>query len=124
MKPKFTEYRQCPGGYRIYYKQNEYSFANNSNDSGFEFEIWEVEGCDAEIMDGFDWPENWHQDGVDCNLIAEGVALFDGIRHLHFPNNGRKNDSYLYYPDLRFVQVLIDMEREFCMEGDSSQKGR
>ena len=128
MKPSYKLYRECPGGYRIYYEVLE--SAEEGYKAGFKFEIWEAESCDLELSDTiFDWPEDWHQEGMVCSHVAHGQAYFDGIRHLYFgnvgtnPNVDNYNFAYQNYPDLRYINVLIGMEAEFCQEGDSSQVG-
>lgn len=110
VKPQFEDYKNCSNGYRIYYKRYE-DIQGKISDSGFEFQI--LEGYEDDSL----------------TLVAWGRAYFDGIRHLYFTCDGdevkedsKGNYGYLYYPDLKFIQTLIEMEKEFCRYGDSSEK--
>lgn len=109
-------------GYRIYFKIHE------GEKSGFEFEIFELHGVNEDSL-GKSWSEVDYLDpNADVVKIAEGIAYFDGIRHLYFyDQEGHiKSDApaYWFYPDLNVFTALIEMERMFCSYGDSSDEGK
>lgn len=91
----------------IYYKPN----AEDGN--GFKFKIVHntvIENTVTEVIKN------------ECEILFEGVAYFDGIRHLYIGNNLTDNKGYFYYPEvdvlIALLEVLRDLENEFCSNKD------
>lgn len=108
-------------GTRIYYK--ELVFENRTG-QGFDFCAVSEDGhyyASPEHME-----EYWSNPTLDCHIIFEGYAYFDGIRHLHVHSkrndtNGERNyDGYFYYPDVLLLSevliVLKELEKKFCWD--------
>jgi hypothetical protein len=78
----------------LYYKPYEVS--------GFEFKVLEETIEDDE--------------GSVLKRVVEGVAYFDGLRHVTFGDE----DGYTYYPDPNLLvvvfQTLALLEKNFCQE--------
>ena len=80
--------------------------------------------------DGFDFKcVNWfcetvgspNQDDigrVGYEVLFEGVAYFDGVRHLYFGKEETENYGYLYYPDIHLLvsalRSLDDLQVAKC----------
>tara|TARA_R100000655_G_scaffold106485_1_gene155869 strand:+ start:930 stop:1325 length:396 start_codon:yes stop_codon:yes gene_type:complete len=98
---------------RIYYKPNEVKGL------GFNFYALEKTGhvCNNETK-----KDEWHKDycGVEC--VFEGIAYFDGIRHLYYGNEKTQNFGYHYYPNLEMIASAIlklrELEKKYCIDYD------
>lgn len=89
----------------IFYKLN-----GHDKKSGFKFISVEIIGqyADASIID----PENI------VNILYNGYALYDGIRHMHLGDNNKNNCGYVYYPELKkhiaILKTLHQLEFVYC----------
>lgn len=81
-----------------------YVLPDDNRNGGFEFYVLEWAGCNA-------GEELWQNPSV--NVLIRGTARFDGIRHMHFDDEG-----YLYYPDTcrlgMIMKILRSLEEELC----------
>lgn len=90
--------------YKIFYK-------DRGEGSGFDFTVFEWVGSygDAEV---------WNIDATTVEIIFQGMALFDGIRHLNIGSEVTNNLGYLNYPDLNELMIILvffkNLERKFC----------
>lgn len=89
--------------YRIYY------YADKDNDSGFKFSVlnW------IAVQD-----EEWNPETTHAEVIFEGTAYFDGIRHLYMGSDQTDNYGYLYYAHVEDLSkaliALQELESKYC----------
>lgn len=93
---------------RMYYKPNE------KEENGFLFK--EVE------LIAYPKGEEWEFEDADCEILLNGVAYFDGVRHLYFGDEKCDNFGYFYYPNLQELQeslsILQKLEARYCPNKD------
>lgn len=94
---------------RIFYKKvmpDEGEFDKN----GFDFVILTPQLRTKEY-----WALDWH-----CEVLYEGTALWDGIRHLWLGSQQTNNYGYCYYPDVELhckaLKALQSLEEKLCAE--------
>lgn len=94
---------------RLYYKQRDIE----SQGGGFYFYAFEKTGEYVEGNEG-----EWKDDKCFGQCIVQGMAFFDGIRHLYYGQTETDNYGYHYYADLdmiiRTLQELEKLEDKFC----------
>lgn len=121
------------------------------NDMGVECIKWsilkkEIEGWEAMDMaddtriyfkergegNGFDFKQvniiahnlgrKWMDEDAECEILLNGVAYFDGIRHLYFGDMRTDNYGYFYYPSLSNIRsalmFLSLLEAKYCPQKD------
>ncbi len=99
---------------RCFYKRIQYDTPGEK--VGFNFCIVCVVGrsCRNDGTDGYFHPEN------DVEVLYQGTAYFDGIRHLYMGSEQTDNYGYDYYPNLELhikaIKVLRGLELDFCRE--------
>lgn len=52
----------------------------------------------------------------EVEIIAHGIALFDGVRHLYFGDDWTGCTGYLYYPDLQLLSRLLATLNELSLK--------
>jgi len=66
-------------------------------------------------------PNHWIPEHTYAECFFEGVAYYDGIRHLYMGSEETDNYAYHYYPDcddyIAFFNKLAELEKKFCNEG-------
>ena len=84
-KWEFLKVKDCE--VRIYYKHSE------EKGMGFNFYAVEKTGhvCNAETE-----KDEWHKDYCDVECVFQGIAYFDGIRHLYYGDEKTENFGYHY----------------------------
>lgn len=103
---------------RCYYKRVRYDESNPDEQVGFEFYIVYITGrlCREDSIDDYFHPEN------DVEVLYNGIAYFDGIRHLYMGDKQTDNYGYDYYADLELhikaLQVLRKLEVKHCRDLD------
>lgn len=84
--------------YRIYYKPND------TPGNGFRFATIEW----VSVPGGNDL---WSDD-TEIQFLFNGVAYFDGIRHLYLGDNGDEDLGYVYYPEIQdYIEILQQIRR-------------
>lgn len=76
----------------------------NAGVLGFRALAVEFVNCDADNDD------IWKCQNVIVNRVFECTALFDGVRHMFWGNEG--DDGYLYYPDVESLSAVLEKLRE------------
>jgi|SRR5882757_6414650 len=98
------EYLQLNYSNRLYYKLVD------SNTSGFFF-------CDVEMTSCISH-EEFNPESTEVEVLYEGIAYFDGIRHLYMGSEQTDNYGYVYYTHLdTHIQVLTklkELEIKYC----------
>lgn len=98
---------------RVYFK------AENEIGLGFIFYAVENIGhvCVPETEN-----DNWHPDYTMVQCMYQGVAYFDGIRHLYMGDEFTDNYGYHYYASLESnmatLKVIRDLEVKYCRDID------
>ena len=91
-------YKDSYDNYRLYSK---------ATSGGFEFVLLKFNSCPY-TKDKDLWSVQ-----TECSILLKGCALYDGVRHLTFADNG-----YINYPDLQelseVLKALKDLEKEYC----------
>ena len=94
---------------RIYYKTHE----PIEEKLGFKYYI--IEGIAKDYTNGV-----LDKDYSSWNCLFNGIAYFDGVRHLHLGDVQTENEGYLYYPHLSdlilILQELKKLEQKYCRE--------
>lgn len=96
---------------RIYYKANE------EKGLGFNFYAIEKTGhvCNEQTK-----KDEWHKDYCMVDCVFQGIAYFDGIRHLYYGDEKTENFGYHYYPDLEMItdslKGLRELEKKYCRD--------
>lgn len=108
------EFIECKdSSVRVYYKSNK--------EIGLGFRFYAVEnlGC-ASVPE----TENneWHPEYACVECVYQGVAYFDGIRHLYMGANETNNFGYHYYANLETnieaLKVIRELEKKYCRDLD------
>ena len=100
------EFITLPDDTRLYFKDND--------GNGFHFKQVNMVICTM--------GEQWIDMEADCEIELNGVAYFDGIRHLYFGDDRGDNYGYFYYPSLEnmveALQELRKLELKYCKQLD------
>ena len=116
--PLFTELRYDSGVYvhtsnhisverdcRVYYEAT-------GRKLGFDFYVTDFVSSSGNTDDPYDDP------GLRVECLFNGVAMFDGIRHLYMGDKTTDNEGYLYYPSSMLIAkvfaALRVLEERFC----------
>ncbi len=84
--------------------------ADEKNKTGFTFIVLEMSGYYAD--DENDKVKNaWDKPSTHVEILYQGYAAYDEIRHLYMGHKKNDNVGYLYYPDMQ-KQILIFEELE------------
>jgi len=108
---QFLQIKDCE--VRIYYKPSE------KKGMGFNFYAVEKIGyvCSAETE-----KDEWHKDYCDVECLFQGVAYFDGIRHLYYGDEKTENFGYHYCANLEMIVSSIlglrELEKKYCRDYD------
>lgn len=106
--------------YRIYYKQ---TFCGSVL-TGFYFTA--LEGSTPlsieDINSGLKHTD-WLWSKTEVQILYQGVAYIDGVRHLYMGSSQANDLGYVYYPHLNIhieiFQKLIELEERYC-NGDQN----
>lgn len=80
--------------------------------NGFYFTAinWVSNDADKEI---------W-SDETDIEIVCDGWAAFDGIRHLYFGSEKTDNEGYFNYPNMeemaQLISELIKLQNKYCRD--------
>ncbi|HYH14642.1 MAG TPA: hypothetical protein VD794_05465 [Flavisolibacter sp.] len=96
---------------RVYYKEDA--------EKGLGFLFYAVENTGYTIV-----PETenniWHPTYASVQCLYNGIAYFDGIRHLYMGDELTNNYGYHYYADLDMniatLKVIRELEIKFCRD--------
>ena len=95
--------------FRIYYKLSE------MDGCGFNFVILSNDGCMCVDETKVD---SWHPNYTFVSVLFEGIAYFDGIRHLYMGSNQTDNYGYENYPNIcsmaKALEELKKLELKYC----------
>jgi len=98
---------------RLYYKPHE------SEDMGSGFDFYAAERVSIEINKETETNE-WHKDYCMVECFFEGVAYFDGIRHLFYGSEKTGNEGYHYYANIEStieaLKRLRELELKYCRD--------
>lgn len=84
---------EVPDGSKVYFKVND-----RGDKAGFDFkQVNRVSYSN----------ENQWEPKDDYEVLLNGVALFDGIRHLYFGDERSDNFGYYYYPNLVNIRQAL-----------------
>ncbi len=87
--------------------------APHPSQAGFDFYC--VEFVSSGLVE-----DHWECPELQVERIVEGVAYFDGIRHMNWGTTEAeyKSDGYLYYPEIGeltdLVGKLAALEKKWC----------
>ena len=101
---------------RLYYKVNTYD-ETYKDQVGFEFVALNCIGWECDGKNEYEFsPES------AVEVIVEGVAYFDGIRHLYYGSEKSDNYGYHYYANLPMIISVLEqlrkLEVKYCREHD------
>ena len=98
---------------RIYYKPSE------KKGLGFNFYAVEKNGF---VCNDHTKKNEWHKEYCMVECVFNGIAFFDGIRHLYYGDDETGNYGYHYYPDLETIADTIiglrSLEKKYCRDYD------
>lgn len=98
------------GDYRIYFEP--YLDDENEKGSGFKFVVieWISNPSDSEIWD----------DDTEVEFLFNGIAYFDGVRHMYLGTSQNEIFGYVNYPNIEhLIEILKEirkLEIEYCRE--------
>ena len=96
---------------RVYYKAKEEA------KSGFIF--YAVNNIGGICTDEYN-KDNWHTDSCFVSCLFQGIAHFDGIRHLYMGDEATDNFGYHYYANLETnietLKVIRELEKKYCRD--------
>lgn len=110
----FDNYMAAGDTTRLYYSVRTYD-GTKEEKVGFDFIALDCVGypCGGKNEYNFS-PES------KIEVVVEGIALFDGVRHLYYGNEKTNNYGYHYYPNLlKVIKVLIELkklEETYCKD--------
>lgn len=94
---------------RVYYKPNKYDL------SGFDFYAVLYTG-----HVGVDNYKRWDIEETMIDCLYQGIALFDGIRHLYMGAKETCNYGYHYYPNIEenimTLKLIRKLELKYCSD--------
>ena len=96
---------------RIYYKPSE------EGGLGFDFYAIEKTGheCNTETQ-----KDEWNKEYCNVECVFQGIAYFDGIRHLYYGDKKTENYGYHYYANLEMIAgallELRELEKKYCRD--------
>ena len=106
---QFLQIKDCE--VRIYYKPSE------EKGMGFNFYAVEKTGhvCNVETE-----KDEWNKDYCDVECVFQGIAYFDGIRHLYYGDEKTENFGYHYYANLEMIASAVlglrELEKKYCRD--------
>jgi hypothetical protein len=96
---------------RVYYKPNE--------QVGLGFNFYAVENTGGVCTPEYD-KDNWNADSCFVRCLFQGIAYFDGIRHLYMGDELTCNFGYHFYPSLETsvetLKVIRELEKKYCRD--------
>ena len=105
------DYVQVCESARLYYMP--------SDTIGNGFRFYAVERVGSLINNDTD-TEAWNKDSTLVDCIVNGVAYFDGVRHLYYGDEKTDNYGYHYYPNLSMIcKTIVELrvlEQTFCKD--------
>lgn len=100
------EFMQIADLNRVYFKPRD------KEKSGFVFSVvsWAGQSADTEM---------WHPIDTSVEILFEGMAFFDGIRHTYSGHELTNNKGYLFglnpWVGARIFEALGQLEKRFCL---------
>lgn len=93
---------------RLFYQPHE------EEGMGFHF-------CAVSWVQGIAIDKPWDKDTTRVEVVCEGVAHWDNVRHLYFGSDQTDNYGYIYFPDLHMIAEVLQqislLEDKYC-KGD------
>lgn len=78
----------------------------------------DCDGFDFSALSYYSRPITYPPSPIEYTVLFEGVAYFDGVRHLYFGKEETNNYGYLYYQDLpdliMALQALDKLQVKKC----------
>ena len=103
------KYEEVDESVRLYFK------VEGKAKSGFYFYAIENGGC---ISNDATKKDHWNENYCFAECIINGIAYFDGVRHLYYGDEKTQNYGYHYYPDLSTIidvlNKLKELEDKYC----------
>ena len=107
------EFLQVTDLVRIYYKP--------SDEKGMGFKFYAVETTGHVCNDETEKDE-WHKEYCNVECVFQGIAHFDGIRHLYYGDEKTENFGYHYFANLEMIASAIlrlrELEKKYCSDYD------
>ena len=98
---------------RIYFKPNE------EKGLGFAFYAFEKTG---HVCNEHTDKDEWNKEYCMGECVVQGIAYFDGIRHLYYGDEKTDNYGYHYYANLEMIadtiNALRELEKKYCRDFD------
>lgn len=96
---------------RVYYKPNE--------EIGLGFNFYAVENTGGVYTKEYE-KDNWNVDSCFASCLFNGIAYFDGIRHLYMGDEATDNFGYYYCASLETnietLKVIRELEKKYCRD--------
>ena len=96
---------------RVYYKANE--------EKGLGFVFYAIENIGHVCVPETENNE-WHPEYTNAECVYQGIAYFDGIRHLYMGDEATDNYGYHYYANLESnietLKVIRELEKTYCRD--------
>jgi hypothetical protein len=104
---KDCPFRELDCNARLYYLPRK-------ENNGFDFYVANfVSACGGGESNRF---EDYKELSVEC--LFEGVAYFDGVRHIYMGSEKTDNYGYIYYPCMKhfikIMEILSILEHKYC----------
>lgn len=110
------EYATVDENIRVYYKTSEPN-SSGENGMGFYFYAFKITSfvCVPETENN-----HFHPEYSSGECIFNGVAYYDGIRHLYYGDELTDNYGYHYYANIesiiRTLKVIRELEKKYCRD--------
>jgi len=96
---------------RVYYKANE--------ETGLGFDFYAIENIGGICTPEYE-KDNLDKDNSFASCLFQGMAYFDGIRHLYMGDEATDNFGYHYYVSLETnietLKVIRELEKKYCRD--------
>lgn len=96
---------------RVYYKENE--------ETGLGFDFYAIKNTGGVCTSEYN-KDNWNVDSCFPSCLFQGIAYFDGIRHLYMGDEVTDNFGYHYYADLEInietLKIIRELEKKYCRD--------
>ena len=96
---------------RVYYKPNK--------KIGLGFDFYAVKN-DGGVCTSENEKDDWNADSCFAICLFQGIAYFDGIRHLYMGDEATDNFGYHYYAGLETnietLKVIRELEKKYCRD--------
>ena len=96
---------------RVYYKPKQ--------EVGTGFDFYAVENIGGVCTPEYE-NDNWDADSCIVLCVFQGIAYFDGVRHLYMGDEVTDNFGYHYYPtietNIEALKAIRELEKKYCRD--------